>query len=139
MQVMTKVHNDKYEAFGGRLAAFDPVSNLRVGVLVLKECIAKAGGGLEAGLHYYVGAGTNEEDGGYASKVLAEHEFLKRVAAGQTVSPTVSLLANAAPAAVHGAAAPAASAVAPAPEEKPTARDLVAEKPAAREQLALAR
>src|SRR5262249_8766943 len=33
MQVMTRVHNDKYEAYGGHLAAFDPVSNLRVGVL----------------------------------------------------------------------------------------------------------
>ena len=32
MQVMTKVHDDKYEAFGGNLAAFDPVANLRVGV-----------------------------------------------------------------------------------------------------------
>ena len=40
MQVMTKVHDDKYEAFGGNHAAFDPVTNLRVGVQVLKECIA---------------------------------------------------------------------------------------------------
>ncbi|MBM2962185.1 lytic transglycosylase domain-containing protein, partial [Escherichia coli] len=39
MQVMTRVHDDKYEAFGGTLAAFDPVTNLRVGVQVLKECI----------------------------------------------------------------------------------------------------
>jgi hypothetical protein len=96
MQVMTKIHNDKYEAFGGRLAAFDPVSNLRVGVLVLKECIAKAGG-LEGGLHYYVGAGNNDDDGGYASKVMAEHDFLKRVAAGQNVPVTaVPLVAAAA-------------------------------------------
>ena len=42
MQVMTKVHDDKYEAFGGTHAAFDPVTNLRVGVQVLKECIARA-------------------------------------------------------------------------------------------------
>ena len=55
MQVMTKVHDDKYEPFGGRHAAFDPVTNLRVGVQVLKECIARAGS-LEAGLRYYVGA-----------------------------------------------------------------------------------
>ena len=40
MQVMTHVHGDKYESFGGKLAAFDPVTNLRVGVKVLKECIA---------------------------------------------------------------------------------------------------
>ena len=31
MQVMTGVHSDKYEIFGGKLAAFDPVTNLRVG------------------------------------------------------------------------------------------------------------
>ena len=55
MQVMTKIHDDKYEAFGGSHAAFDPVTNLRVGVQVLKECIARAGG-LEAGLRFYVGA-----------------------------------------------------------------------------------
>jgi hypothetical protein len=42
MQVMTRVHDDKYEAFGGVHAAFDPVSNLRVGVQVLKDCIASA-------------------------------------------------------------------------------------------------
>ncbi|HEX7638808.1 MAG TPA: transglycosylase SLT domain-containing protein, partial [Burkholderiaceae bacterium] len=95
MQVMTKVHNDKYEAYGGRLAAFDPVSNLRVGVLVLKECIARAGG-LQGGLHFYVGAGNSEDDGGYANKVMAEHELLKRVAAGQNVPISTPLMTAAA-------------------------------------------
>jgi len=37
MQVMTKVHSDKYEGFGGKMAAFDPVSNLRVGAKVLQR------------------------------------------------------------------------------------------------------
>ena len=41
MQVMTGVHKDKYENFGGKLAAFDPVTNLRVGVKVLQECIQR--------------------------------------------------------------------------------------------------
>jgi hypothetical protein len=110
MQVMTKVHSDKYESYGGHLAAFDPVSNLRVGVLVLKECIAK-GGGLANGLHFYVGAGAMEDDGGYAAKVMAEQELLKRVAAGQNVPPTVvPIVANVAPA----PAATPAPAVAPA-------------------------
>lgn len=36
MQVMTRVHDDKYVAFGGNHAAFDPLTNLRVGVQVLK-------------------------------------------------------------------------------------------------------
>ncbi len=82
MQVMTKVHHDKYENFGGKLAAFDPVTNLRVGVKVLQECIARAGS-LEAGLKYYVGAANLESDGGYAAKVMAEHARLQAVANGR--------------------------------------------------------
>lgn len=85
MQVMTRVHDDKYTAFGGNHAAFDPVTNLRVGVQVLKECIARAGS-LEGGLRYYVGAANLAHDGGYAGKVLAEQAHLRSVAAGQRVS-----------------------------------------------------
>lgn len=84
MQVMTKVHRDKYQNFGGQLAAFDPLTNMRVGVKVLQECIARAGS-LEGGLKYYVGAANMEEDGGYTSKVLAEHNRLLQVASGRTV------------------------------------------------------
>lgn len=88
MQVMTRVHTDKYQHFGGQLAAFDPVTNLRVGVKVLQECIARAGS-LEAGLRYYVGAANLDSDGGYAAKVLAEHERLRLVAGGASV-PTIN-------------------------------------------------
>jgi hypothetical protein len=99
MQVMTSVHNEKYKNFGGKLAAFDPLTNLRVGVKVLQECIARAGS-LEAGLRQYVGAGVND-DGGYASKVLAEHARLRDVAAGKSVPgnppPYVPVLAPAKP------------------------------------------
>lgn len=85
MQVMTRVHGDKYESAGGTLTAFDPVTNMRVGVKVLQECIARAGS-LEGGLRYYVGAANLEDDGGYASKVLAEHERLLQVANGRAPS-----------------------------------------------------
>jgi hypothetical protein len=85
MQVMTRVHDDKYEPFGGNFAAFDPVTNLRVGTQVLKECIARAGS-VEAGLRYYVGASNLPDDGGYAVKVLAEQSHLRLVAAGKAVS-----------------------------------------------------
>jgi len=85
MQVMTKIHDDKYEAFGGNHAAFDPVTNLRVGVQVLKECIARAGS-LEGGLRFYVGAANLPDDGGYASKVLSEQAHLRQVVSGKTVS-----------------------------------------------------
>lgn len=87
MQVMTKVHSEKYDNFGGRYAAFDPVTNLRVGVKVLQECISRAGS-LEGGLKLYVGAGNMDDDGGYAAKVMAEHERLKQVAAGRP-APTL--------------------------------------------------
>lgn len=85
MQVMTRVHDDKYDAYGGNFAAFDPVTNLRVGAQVLKECIARAGG-LEAGLRFYVGAANLEDDGGYAAKVLAEQAQLRMVAGGKVLA-----------------------------------------------------
>ncbi len=91
MQVMTRVHGDKYESAGGTLTAFDPVTNMRVGVKVLQECIARAGS-LEGGLRYYVGAANLEDDGGYASKVLAERDRLLQVANGRNppvVNPPV--------------------------------------------------
>jgi soluble lytic murein transglycosylase-like protein len=97
MQVMTGVHSDKYENFGGKLAAFDPVTNLRVGAKVLQECIQRAGS-VQAGLKFYVGAALLAEDGGYADKVAAEHLRLKAVAAGREVPlPTPQPLRTSAP------------------------------------------
>ena len=84
MQVMTKIHSDKYENFGGKLAAFDPVTNLRVGVKVLQECISRAGS-VEGGLKFYVGAGNLADDGGYAGKVMAEYARLQAVVSGKQV------------------------------------------------------
>lgn len=112
MQVMTRVHTDKYENFGGHFAAFDPVTNLRVGVKVLQECIARAGS-LEGGLRYYVGAANLPDDGVYAAKVLAEHFRLKQVAGGRTGMPTSPppTLSSQAPAQPAPAPAPAAAAV----------------------------
>ncbi len=115
MQVMTKIHNDKYEAFGGNHAAFDPVTNLRVGVQVLKECITRAGG-LEAGLRFYVGAANQVDDGGYATKVLSEQSLLRLVANGKNVAPrTILTVAPVAPKAdALPATTPAAAPVEPA-------------------------
>lgn len=110
MQVMTRVHTDKYENFGGHFAAFDPVTNLRVGVKVLQECIARAGS-VEGGLRYYVGAANLQDDGGYAAKVMAEHTRLRQVANGRSVPVTPSAtLSTQAPAHTVPATAPAAGA-----------------------------
>ena len=89
MQVMTRIHDDKYTAFGGTHAAFDPISNLRVGVQVLKECIARAGS-LQEGLRHYVGAALHENDNGYAARVMVEQTHLRAVADGRTVPVNVS-------------------------------------------------
>ena len=90
MQVMTSVHDEKYTSFGGKLAAFDPVTNLRVGVQVLAECVAKAGGDVALGLKYYVGAANLPDDGGYAERVFFEQTQIKSVAAGQAVPLNVA-------------------------------------------------
>ena len=87
MQVMTKIHSDKYETFGGKFAAFDPLANLRVGVKVLKDCIQMAGS-VEGGLRYYVGAANLENDNGYAEKVMVEYGRLQQVATGRSVPLT---------------------------------------------------
>jgi hypothetical protein len=82
MQVMTKVHTDKYENFGGKLAAFDPISNLRVGAKILLDCITRAGS-VEGGLKQYVGT-TTGDDGGYAEKVLLEQQRLDSIFLGRS-------------------------------------------------------
>lgn len=109
MQVMTEIHADKYQHFGGHYAAFDPKTNLRVGVKVLQECIARAGS-IEAGLKWYVGAANLATDGGYADKVLQEHARLYQVAKGTALpahSPGLRTATTpAGPAAPAGTAAP---------------------------------
>ena len=89
MQVLTRVHDDKYQSFGGKHAAFDPISNLRVGVQVLQECIRRAGG-LNEGLKYYVGAALLETDGGYVGRVLLEQTHMRNVSEGRNVSVNVT-------------------------------------------------
>lgn len=77
MQVMTGIHADKYANFGGKLAAFDPVSNLRVGVMILKDNLRRTGT-VEGALRHYVGAAhPRTNDGGYVTKVMAEYHRLR--------------------------------------------------------------
>lgn len=117
MQVMTEIHSDKYVHFGGQYAAFDPKTNLRVGVNVLQDCIARAGS-IEGGLRYYVGAAHLPSDGGYAEKVLAEYGRLSQVAKGRPLPAT-------APAPKLRAAAKPAAPVAPPAQQAPASADSV--------------
>jgi hypothetical protein len=71
MQIMTRVHTDKFEKFGeGPDDAFHPEINIRVGGQILYDCIRRRGS-ITNGLKCYVGA-TTPDDGGYSKKVLSE-------------------------------------------------------------------
>ena len=85
MQVMTEVHAKRYESYGGKQAAFDPIANLRVGVAVLSDVIRLRDGSIEEGLKLYLGGYGLTEDGGYVAKVLAVQAQLDRVVAGEQV------------------------------------------------------
>ncbi len=84
MQVMAKVHHDKFEDVGGPQAALNPVANIRVGALILKDYVKRTGS-IEGGLKTYVGAADLETDSGYGNKVLNEYRLLKKVSKGQNV------------------------------------------------------
>ncbi|MES2025694.1 MAG: transglycosylase SLT domain-containing protein [Pseudomonadota bacterium] len=96
MQVMSKVHHDKFAEMGGTQAALNPVANIRVGSLILKEYVAR-GGSVEAGLKRYVGAAAMDNDAGYGAKVLGEYDRLKAVAAGKRVSAFATMASRATP------------------------------------------
>jgi soluble lytic murein transglycosylase-like protein len=95
MQVMSKVHHDKFQELGGVKAALNPLANIKVGSLILKDYVTR-GGSVEAGLKRYVGAADSESDSGYGAKVLAEYRRLKEVARGKHV-PIYAATANVAP------------------------------------------
>lgn len=86
MQVMTEIHIKRYEKYGGKLTAFDPLTNMRVGVAVLQECIKLRQGSIEGGLLFYLGGSNADSESPYVAKVLAEQQRLDQVAAGDGVS-----------------------------------------------------
>jgi soluble lytic murein transglycosylase-like protein len=107
MQVMSKIHSDKFEYAGGTNAALRPVVNIQVGALVLKDCIAR-GGSLPGGLRLYNGV-TGTDDGGYSAKVLAERGRLRDVARGRNVSIYAPQLPAPVTTATNSSSAPAAA------------------------------
>jgi len=82
MQVMTRVHAERFEPHGGHLAALDPIANMKVGSAILNDLINR-GGSVERGLQLYVGAGNLPDDGGYGARVLGERARLALAATGK--------------------------------------------------------
>jgi soluble lytic murein transglycosylase-like protein len=81
MQVMTRIHENKFDRFGGVEKALHPLANIHVGTQILADAI-KRGGSVEDGLRLYVGA-TGPNDGGYGAKVLNERRRLFAATQGQ--------------------------------------------------------
>ena len=82
MQVMTRIHAERFEPHGGQIAALDPVANMKVGSAILSDLISR-GGSVERGLQLYVGAGNLPDDGGYGARVLGERSRLALAASGK--------------------------------------------------------
>jgi hypothetical protein len=82
MQVMTSVHKEKFERFGGEQSALHPVANIFVGAQILAD-VVRRGGSMEQGLKLYVGAGNMENDGGYGARVLGERTRIANATQGR--------------------------------------------------------
>jgi soluble lytic murein transglycosylase-like protein len=82
MQVMPRIHAERFAPHGGQLAALDPIANMKVGSAILGDLIAR-GGSVERGLQLYVGAGNLPDDGGYGARVLGERARLALASAGK--------------------------------------------------------
>jgi soluble lytic murein transglycosylase-like protein len=77
MQVMPRFHQDKLPDGAHELSFFDPVLNVRVGSLILKDAIRR-NGNLVSGLQQFAGASDDPEQR-YSAKVLAEKSRLEAV------------------------------------------------------------
>lgn len=96
MQVMTRVHSERFVEHGGHLAALDPIANMKVGSEILRDLIHR-GGSIERGLQLYVGAGNLPDDRGYGAKVLGERSRLQLASTGRVDAAIAAARAAAAP------------------------------------------
>ena len=77
MQVVPDVHAEQFAPYGGTMAIFDPKTNLRIGVKILKQCIDLTGK-LEEGLRLFkAGEYSLSLESDYIARVLAEQTRLK--------------------------------------------------------------
>jgi hypothetical protein len=77
MHILPDKQSDKLESFGGPMATFDPLSNLRVGVKVLHDLVVQ-NGSIDAGLAAYAEA-TKSRESNYLDRVWQEEQRLSRI------------------------------------------------------------
>lgn len=85
MQIEPSSHADVLTQFGGRLAAFDPLTNLRLGARQLQASVLQ-GGSVEAGLRQYAQSSGQVNDSVYVERVLAEFRQLERIVQTQATT-----------------------------------------------------
>ena len=89
MQVLTRVHRERFKPFGGVDAAWDPFANIIVGASILAEYVGRYGD-IAGGLKAYVGAALHKTDRGYGSKVIAHRDAFDAVARGERGNVTTA-------------------------------------------------
>jgi soluble lytic murein transglycosylase-like protein len=82
MQIEPDAHSSALSPFGGRLAAFDPLTNLRIGTRHLQALIQNASS-LEDALQLYARDSGQTQDSLYVDKVLTEQKLLDNAGKGQ--------------------------------------------------------
>lgn len=77
MQVLPDIHAEEFTPYGGNMAIFDPKTNVRIGVKILKESIVLSGS-LQEGLRLYKAGGDSlSSESDYVGRVMAEQTRLK--------------------------------------------------------------
>jgi soluble lytic murein transglycosylase-like protein len=92
MQLELKAHSEAFAQFGGTLSAFDPLTNVRVGVRHLQALIAQTAT-LEEALSLYGASSGQTTEGQYVDRVLSEQKMMEKV----TEKQNTALLGNKAP------------------------------------------
>lgn len=89
MQIEVQAHADTLAQHGGNFAAFDALTNVRIGVRHLQALLQQTNS-LEDAVALYGAASGQSNDSQYAERVLAEQQQLDALISAQTASPTAT-------------------------------------------------
>lgn len=82
MQIEQHAHSQALDHFGGRLSAFDPLTNLRIGVRHLQALVQQTST-LEQALSLYGASSGQATERQYVERVLAEQQLLENISEKQ--------------------------------------------------------